>query len=110
MKKNDSGKPGSPVRLVAKGNIDLSNRKPVSMGAGMYATIRSISIPISDANPHGHQVVIPTVHYSGKIMTDKGAIAEYLHTGKHLGIAKNVSDAEKYAQWLHLQEAKRINK
>ena len=110
MRTPDPVKQGPPVSLVSKGNIDLSKRKPVAVGDGMYATIRSISIPVSDANPKGDQVVIPTVHPSGKIMTNSEAIAEYLHTGSHLGITKSISDANKYAQWLHLQEAKRINK
>ena len=108
--KSSAGKEPSPVELVAKGNIDLSKRKPVPMKNGEYATIRSISIPVSDQDPKGHQVIIPTVHPSGKLLTDQEAIVEYLHTGAHLGIAKNIRDAEKYAQWLHLQEAKRIKK
>lgn len=99
-----------PVQLISAGNIDLSKRKPVQLPNGSYATIRSISIPVSDQNPQGHQVIIPTVHPSGRLMTDQEAIVEYVHTGYHLGIAKNVSDAIKYAKWLHRQEAKRIKK
>lgn len=110
MREKVPGKPQPPVQLVEPGNIDLSKRKPVSLPNGSYATIRSISIPVADQNPKGDQVVIPTVHPSGRLMTDQEAIVEYIHTGNHLGIAKNIPDAIKYAKWLHEQEAKRINK
>ena len=102
--------PSPPVTLVTAGNIDLSKRKPVSVGNGMYATVRSISIPVNDQDPKGKQVVIPTVSPDGKLLSDHEAIMEYVRSGKHLGIAKNIPDAEKFARWLHLQEAKRIGK
>jgi hypothetical protein len=101
---------GPPVTLVSAGNIDLSKRKPVKLQDGMFATIRSISIPVSDSRPNGNQVVIPTISPTGKVLSDQEAIVEYVKTGRHLGIAKNIPDAIKFAKWLHLQEAKRIGK
>lgn len=107
---NADGKRAAPVQLVAPGNIDLTKRKPVLLNNGQYATIRSISIPVSDQNPTGHQVIIPTISMAGKPLTEQEAIVEYVHTGKHLGIAKNIADAVTFARWLHRQEAKRIGK
>ncbi len=109
-------KPSPPqYSPVAKGNIDLSKRKPVKVGRDEIATIRSISIPVDDRKPAGRQVIIPTIGPKGEKWSDSKAIKEYLKPvseggGLHLGIAQNVSEAKKLAQRLHVFEDVRISK
>jgi len=109
-------KPGPPQNSpVAKGNIDLSKRKPVKVRPDEIATIRSISIPMDDNKPAGRQVIIPTIGPNGEKWSDRKAIKEYLKPvseggGRHLGVAQNVSEAEKLAQRLHIFEDVRTSK
>lgn len=109
-------KPSPPQYTpVTPGNINLSKRKSVKLKSGEIATIRSISIPVDDRKPAGRQVIIPTIGPKGEKWSDRKAIKEYSKPvseggGRHLGIAQNVSEAEKLAQRLHTFEAVRVSK
>ena len=50
---------------------------------------------------NGKQVVIPTVHDDGHIMSDNEAIDYYKKTGKHLGKFNSIAAANAFAQQLH---------
>jgi hypothetical protein len=81
---------------VVPGNIDLYNRPKVKNPDGSISTVRSMSF-----NDGRHEVLIPTVHPSGYIMSDNDAINHYYKTGQHLGKFTTPSAATRYAQQLH---------
>lgn len=87
--------------LIEAGNIDLKNRPVVKNPDGSISTVRSISIEMD-----GRQVLIPTVHNQGYIMSDDEAVNEFRRTGKHLGMFKTQKDADSYANTLHKQQDK----
>ena len=94
---------------IEMGNIDLSNRKPIRLDDGSFATIRSMSGVVD-----GKEVLIPTVGPNGENWdpdTEEGKNAawdEYFKTGKHLGKFNTPEEADVFGEWLHQQEAKRI--
>jgi hypothetical protein len=98
-----------PVVPFEQGNIDVS-RRPIVQTAQGSATLYSISF--SDNN--GKEILIPRVAETdsgnARIMSSNEAIINYYKTGKHLGKFNTVSDANKYAKWLHTEEQKRLNK
>lgn len=91
--------------LTEPGNINLNERLGVKNeipGEGGISTIRSMGVNID-----GEEVLIPTV-VNGRIVSEDEAIAHYRRTGEHLGKFKTPEDSTRYAEYLHEQEAKRI--
>lgn len=107
--------PGYPYAkaIFEFGNINMLNRPSVKNSDGSISTVRSMSFGIEQNlgafGKHILQVLVPTVHDGGYIMTDKQATELYYKTGKHLGKFLTVKDVNNYAKRLHLKEEARIN-
>lgn len=87
--------------LVARGNIDLSNRPMVKNPQGGISTVLTMGI-----SEDGKHINIPRVSDDGRILNEKEAIDQFHKTGKHLGIFSSQDEADKAAQQLHEQQAK----
>lgn len=80
-----------------KGNINLYSRPKVVNPDGTTSTVRSMSF-----NLDGKEVLVPTVERTGKgVLSDEGAIDQFMRTGEHLGIFGSPNEATKYAEDLH---------
>jgi N12 class adenine-specific DNA methylase len=92
------------MQPTVAGNLDTA--KPIAMVKnpdGSISTVRTMSF-----NDGKHEVLIPTVHPDGYIMSDKDAIDYYRQTGKNFGKFETPEAATDYAQWLHEGQAKLI--
>lgn len=97
--------------ILEYGNINMLNRPSVVNADGSISTIRSIGISIStsDGGRKGTiQVLIPTVHDDGYIMTDAEATKHFKKTENHLGIFSTIKDLNRYSIMLHDMEEARI--
>jgi hypothetical protein len=90
----------NPQGLVARGNIDLTQRPQVKNADGTISTVRSMSF-----EEDGQEVLVPTVSPDGRILSDDEAIAQYHATGQFLGKFASADAADSYAQALHEQQA-----
>ncbi len=94
-----------PSGPTEPGNIDLINRPRVKNADGSISTVRSMGV-----NVDGQEVLIPTVSEDGRIMSDDEAVNQYKKTGRHLGKFGSVAASNAYAQRLHEDQAKLIEK
>ncbi|RPH73589.1 hypothetical protein EHM76_05110 [bacterium] len=83
------------------GNIDLTARPQVVNPDGSVSTVRSMSF-----NEGGREVLVPTVSDDGRIMDNDEAIAQYLKSGRHLGIFRTPEEATAYAKRLSEEQAR----
>jgi hypothetical protein len=86
--------------LRKDGNIDLYARPLVPDPQGGFATVLSMSFG-RDVG----EILVPTV-VRNRIVSDQAAMREYDRTGKHLGIFDGWRHADRYAERLHLQQAR----
>ena len=93
-----------PSGLKRKGNLDYD--KPVAVVKnkdGSTSTVRTMSIGTEEG-----EVLIPTVHPDGYIMSDKEARERYFETGENFGIFDSPKSATEYAKKLHDHQSKFI--
>lgn len=85
----------------------LNPNKPIAFVKnpdGTTSTVRTISVNFGNG-----EVLIPTVHPNGYIMTDDEAIQRYKDTGENFGTFKTVKEANSYAEKLHENQAKLLD-
>jgi hypothetical protein len=95
-----------PKGMKRKGTLDPS--KPIAMVKnedGSTSTVRTIGIGTKDG-----EVVIPTVHPDGYIMSDEEAIERYKKTGESFGTFDTPEDASAYSVMIHNDHAQKIKK
>jgi len=92
--------PQAPNGMLKQGNVDLSKRPVVKNPDGTISTVRSITVTL----PDGKAVLIPTV-VGGRVVSNQEAIQHFKQTGEHLGIFKDETTADQYANALHEQQA-----
>lgn len=100
---------------IELGNIDLNNRPIYTNPNGSISTVRSI-IRGEEVNGQIVYVVIPTIVgtgvYSGNsasLLSDSAAWSHYKATGQHLGKFTTIKDADKFAQYLSVQQSEQYN-
>lgn len=89
------------IGQYGKGNIDLYNRPKVKNEDGSISTVRSMSFYDEKT---GKEVLVPTVHPEGRIMTNKEAMQRYYKTGEYLGMFDTPDEANSYADKLHNEQ------
>jgi len=97
----------NPVPVpIEKGTINLKKWSVRHKNKdGSISTLLSFS-----TNINGKEVLLPSFTPNGKKLTTKQAIDQYRATGKHLGKFNTPREASIYANWLHEQEAQKIQK
>jgi hypothetical protein len=90
----------NPQGMIEKGNVDLLDRPQVKNKDGSVSTVRSMSF-----NEDGKEILVPTVSWDGKILSNKEAIEQYHKTGQHLGVFDSEDAANNYAEQLHNSQA-----
>lgn len=89
------------IGQYGKGNIDLYNRPRVKNKDGSISTVRSMSFYDEKT---GKEVLVPTVHPEGRIMSNKEAMDRYYKTSEYLGVFDTPEDATSYADALHKEQ------
>ena len=87
---------------IIPGNLSEDIREKVQNSDGSVSTVRTISIGTDKG-----EVVIPTV-IGGKVVDNEEAIAHYKRTGENFGTFGNVSEANDYAEQLHLRHQQQL--
>jgi hypothetical protein len=85
--------------MLQSGNINILSRPQVKNPQGGISTVDSTSFNIG-----GREVLVPRV-VGNRVVSPREALLNYLETGKHLGVFKNVAAANSYAELLHRQQA-----
>lgn len=94
----------SVTGLEQQGNIDVSKQPIVQGNDGNVSTVHAITHEVN-----GKTVLIPNT-IDGKVVTDAEAIEQFKQSGKHMGVFKNKSSAEKYLTKLKKSETDRVKK
>lgn len=81
---------------IEPGNIDVTNRVPLTLPSGQVATVRTIGIRDGQ-----YEVVIPTIGPNGEDWSNDEAVQQYRKTGQHLGKFRTGRDANIFAEQLH---------
>lgn len=92
------------ITPVRPGNLDPWNR-PIYKHPGPnedYGTTYSISVGTPDG-----EVVIPTI-INGYPFSSQDAIQHYMNTRENFGTFRTPGEADAFAQWLHEEQARRI--
>jgi hypothetical protein len=93
----------APAGMVEQGNItNLYDRPVLKNPDGSVSTTSSMSF-----SEDGREILIPTV-VNGKRLTAKQAIEHYHKTGEHLGKFATPEEADRYAENLHNEQARRM--
>lgn len=96
----------NPMQIVpvVQGNLNPWDRPvykhPNDEG---YGTTFSIGVSTDKG-----EVVIPTI-INGHPFSNQDAIQHYKNTGEHFGVFRTPAEADAYAQWLHSEQARRID-
>ena len=88
--------------MVKKGNLDPT--KPIAIVKnedGSTSTVRTRSFNFGNG-----EVLIPTVHPDGYVMSDEEAVKYYKKTGKSFGTFDSPEAATMYAEKLHEYQSK----
>ena len=86
--------------LLEPGTLDLNNRPSVPNPAGGESSVYSMSVGID-----GREYLIPRVSEDGRLLSEDDAVKEFYKTRNHLGAFDSPSNATKYAEALHQQQA-----
>jgi len=101
--KTDKG--GSKLKVIKAGNLDPNKAVAVVNNPdGSMSTVRSASFNFGEG-----EVLIPTVHPDGYIMTNEQAVQRYKETGLNFGTFATPEDATSYANALHNAHDKKFN-
>ena len=88
--------PGPTQGLLQSGTIDLTQLPAVNLGDGSWGTVHSESREV----PGIGEVLYPTIVNGRQVSSDE-AFQHAIKTGRHLGVFKDGTTADRYAQRLH---------
>lgn len=104
--------PGPQPGMIRAGNIDILKRMllHVPNPHGGFSSVYSSSNAAPAGYPNaGREVLVPgVIHRQGRwqVVSPQQAWKYYLATGKNLGVFRNPAAANRYAELLHLQQAR----